>query len=107
VNRYARRSVSASTEPRPEATFQKTVLDLLAWKRYPLVFHVQNSRGSAPGFPDLIACKPGHLVALELKSARGKPTPTQLAWIAAMDGSRVDAMVAWPNDLARIEALLS
>lgn len=61
------------------------LLGLLGWRAY----HVRRSdraiimgRGGA-GWPDIIAAHPGthRLIALELKSDIGIPTPDQLAWL--------------------------
>lgn len=91
-----------------EQEFQETVLELAKWKRWPLAYHTFDSRRSAPGYPDLTLCKPGRLLFLELKSATGKPTPEQLAWLGCLETvTRVDAMLARPADLAAIERLLS
>lgn len=116
MNRYARgpRTVHRDhTNPAPEAAFTKQVLEVADWHRWPLRYHVMRSDRAGitgegcDGFPDWILARPGRVVALELKSVNGKPTPEQLAWAAAMDGARVDAMVAWPRDLAVIQGLLT
>ncbi|OZI06609.1 hypothetical protein BWI93_19205 [Siphonobacter sp. BAB-5385] len=38
--------------------------------------------GIKAGFPDLVIFHAGKNLALELKAAKGKPTPEQLEWIA-------------------------
>lgn len=50
---------------------------LLGWRRY----HTRDSRGSEPGFPDLVLVRKGRLVFIELKSASGKVTASQRAWL--------------------------
>lgn len=115
MSRYTRgprtvhRNPASITEPAPEAAFTRQVLEVADWHRWPLKYHIARSDRAAAtslGFPDWILARPGRVVALELKSRVGKPTPQQLAWVAAMDGSRIDAMVAWPKDLEVIQGLL-
>lgn len=112
------RTTSSDSRKRPveglESEFQTTVLDLAKWKGYTLVYHTYDSRKSHPGWPDLVLIKlgrngkPTRMVCLELKRHPRKPTPAQLAWVAALDTvPGVDAMVAYPEDLAAIERLLS
>jgi hypothetical protein len=71
--------------PMSEADLQAAVVDLarrLGW----LVFHDYDSRRSTPGFPDLVCVHPrsGALIFAELKTARGKVTPEQDAWLRAL-----------------------
>ena len=57
------------------------IAQLFGWSAY----HTFDSRRSAPGFPDLILCRPPRLLAVELKSERGRITPTQQAWLNDLD----------------------
>lgn len=95
------------TAPAPtEAAWQKTVRQaaaMLNWRCY----HTRFSFRSDPGFPDLICVKGNRLVALELKSERGRVTAAQQEWIeafAAVPG--VTALIAKPNDWPAVEAAL-
>ncbi|MCA9878434.1 MAG: VRR-NUC domain-containing protein [Thermomicrobiales bacterium] len=75
----------------------------LGWR----VFHDYDSRHSAPGFPDLILLRPPALLALELKTERGKVRPGQLEWLADLDRvPGVTARLVRPGDLDDVLALL-
>lgn len=54
----------------------------LGWMAY----HTHDSRRSNAGWPDLVLVHPRHrrLIIWELKSAKGRATPAQLAWLAAL-----------------------
>jgi hypothetical protein len=57
-----------------------------------LAYHTLDSRGSQPGFPDVLALKGPRLVVAELKSEHGKLTPEQARWLAAFRAvERVEA----------------
>jgi hypothetical protein len=55
---------------------------LFGWE----VYHTWLSARSAPGFPDIIACRASRLLAIELKSATGKLTASQERWLGALGG---------------------
>jgi hypothetical protein len=74
-----------------ERVFQGHVLDLAAiggWRAY----HTRDSRGSHPGFPDLVLVQEGPdrgpgrplLLFVELKTRTGRLTMPQEAWLAAL-----------------------
>lgn len=66
-----------------EKQLQQAVLDcarLMGWLRY----HTHDSRRSHPGFPDLVLVRPPQLLFVELKSAKGKATAAQQAWLDAL-----------------------
>jgi hypothetical protein len=66
-----------------EKQFQAQVLDLarlLGWR----VYHPWLSVRSAAGFPDLVLCRPPRLILAELKTARGRLSPAQEEWLAAL-----------------------
>lgn len=53
-----------------------------------------------PGVPDIIAVHPTRrtqIVALELKSAKGRMRPGQLEWLTAMRDNGADARVVTPD----------
>jgi hypothetical protein len=60
-----------------------------------------------PGFPDLILARPGRVLALELKAARGRPRDAQADWLQALDGGLVIARLVYPDDLDDVLALLA
>jgi hypothetical protein len=64
-----------------EAQFQEQVLhiaELYGW----LAYHTRDSRGSQPGFPDLVLLRSPELIFAELKSATGRARPDQVKWLA-------------------------
>ncbi len=89
-----------------EADFQASVLELagvFGW----LGFHVHNSRGSRPGFPDLTMVRDDHLLFAELKRGRRKPTAPQAAWLEALaKATSVSAHVWRPANWIEIERAL-
>jgi hypothetical protein len=67
--------------PLSEKQFQAQVTALArlaGWK----VFHTYDSRRSPHGFPDLVLVRAPRVIFCELKSAAGRPTPAQVAWLA-------------------------
>jgi hypothetical protein len=77
----------------PEAQLQRSVLERLRWRGVPglFVFHypaggwrssveaaIFKSLGVVAGIPDLLIIYQGQLYALELKTAYGRLTPTQI-----------------------------
>ena len=68
-----------------EADLQSAVIELARTLGY-LVYHTHDSRKSAPGFPDLVMAHPrsGGLVFAELKTATGRVTAEQDAWLRAL-----------------------
>lgn len=69
-----------------------------------LVHHVRRSdlaiQQGHSGFPDLVLVNPerAQLLVLECKSATGRTTPLQDAWLAALRACGVDARVVRPAD---------
>lgn len=60
------------------------------------------------GLPDLILCRPPRLLFVELKSARGRVSPQQQAWLTALaQCSEVHTAVWREGDLESIEKILS
>lgn len=50
------------------------------------------------GFPDIIAAKPGRILAWELKTKHGQLTPAQMQWQLALQVPFVDVRVIRPAD---------
>lgn len=55
------------------------------------------------GFPDLIAVRGSRLLAIELKSARGRLSHEQGAWLADLAGAGLETYVWRPQDRATME----
>lgn len=74
-----------------------------------LAYHPYDSRKSEPGFPDVFAVHPhsGKAFFAELKTSKGRLTPAQKMWIAALESSQIPVYVFRPADWPEIEAVLT
>lgn len=61
----------------------------------------------AKGFPDLVMTKGSRLIAAELKSARGRTTDEQLAWLGAFRDCGAEIYIWRPADWPAIVELLT
>ena len=111
--RPATSPLAAKTSPtrvpaETEAKFQATVLALATQAGW-LSHHSYDSRRSAPGFPDLVLCKPGHAVVYaELKTAKGRLRPAQRDWLEALATCPGVVAYLWrPADWPAIEHTLT
>jgi hypothetical protein len=80
-----------------ERTFQAALVGFaqrVGW----MVYHTYDSRCSEPGYPDLHLVHPvqGRSLFRELKTEKGKLTPAQQKWLAALKDAGVDADVWRP-----------
>ena len=100
-----------------ETEFQRAVVDYLnmcGWRH----LHVRKSMGrrngtegwqtttSIKGWPDLLAWKPGRIVAIELKSDTGRATPEQLDVLASLSAAGVETFIWRPSDWPEIEKVM-
>lgn len=72
-----------------EAQLLAAVRDLarrLGW----LAYHTRDSRGSDPGFPDLVLVGHRRIIFAELKSADGRLTGAQFEWFERLAGLDAD-----------------
>lgn len=91
-----------------ERDLEAAVIDLariLRWRRAHFR-PAQTSRGwrtpvsgDGAGFPDLLLVRSPRIVAAELKSASGKVTPEQAAWLADLAASGIECHVWRPANL--------
>ena len=89
-----------------EQAFLALVLELAAWCGW-RGYHTYDSRRSAPGFPDLVLLKPPALLFVEVKTATGRLTPTQRAWLEALGQCPGVEAYCWrPHDWPAIAARL-
>ena len=99
-----------------EAAFQQVVIDLARWHGW-RVFHplpAQNARGrwrtaqaGDTGFPDLVLAHPKRgVIFAELKSAIGKLSDRQQAWIDTLRQAGAEVYVWRPADIEQIKAIL-
>ena len=74
-----------SVTPRPIGEVpEEELLKFVRWTAREqgwLVYHTHDSRGSEPGFPDVVATNGEQLLFSELKSNRGKLTMEQQQWL--------------------------
>jgi hypothetical protein len=99
-----------------EAAFQQVVIDVARWHGWK-VFHplpAQNARGrwrtaqaGDTGFPDLVLAHPKRgVIFAELKSAIGKLSDRQQAWIDTLRQAGAEVYVWRPADIEQIKAIL-
>lgn len=71
------------------------------------IYHTRDSRGSQPGFPDLVLVKPPQVIFMELKSPTGRTTVAQREWLADLGRcEEVETRLYRPADWPEIENLL-
>jgi hypothetical protein len=70
------------------------------------VYHTRDSRGSDPGFPDLVLVRQPRIIFAELKSAGGRMSAHQKLWLAALLGCPVEVYLWRPADRPDIEMIL-
>ena len=98
-----------------EADFQRQVIDLArlyGW-RCAHFRPAQNSHGQwrtpvaadGKGFPDLVLVR-DRVVFVELKAARGRATPEQREWLAALRHAGVEAYLWRPRDFDDLHDVL-
>ena len=89
-----------------EAAFQRVVIDLATWRGWK-TYHVHDSRRSAAGWPDLILVRADRLLAVELKSQRGRVSTSQAAWLDALGlVPGIQAFIWRPTHWPEIQAAL-
>jgi len=78
-------------------------LQLRGW-RY---FHTHDARRSVPGFPDIVALRGSRVLVAELKTAKGRVSAEQRAWLDAFRVAGVPAYL-WrlPSDWAEVGEVL-
>jgi hypothetical protein len=98
-----------------EQQFQQQVLELarlLGWRsaHFRPAQTVRGWRtpvsGDGAGFPDTLLVRRDRLVAAELKSAKGKAAPEQLAWLEALAAAGVECFLWRPDDFDQIAETL-
>ena len=102
--------------PITEAQWQEQVTTLMRYLGWTFL-HVRKSIGKGKrwttatnlvGFPDLFAWHPTRgFVAIELKVGKNLPTPEQTAVLDSLAAAGAITMVAYPEDLERVKALLT
>lgn len=90
---------------RNEAEFQASVVDLartFGWWTY----HVLRSKGSEPGFPDLLLLRPPRRIGAELKLEGGHLTADQVFVLELMAECGIEAYAWWPSSWDHLEEVL-
>ena len=88
-----------------EYTWQGMVLQLAratGWTYY----HTRSSRGSVPGFPDLVLVRGDRLIFAELKAQDGDTSTAQDRWLALLEGTSAEVYVWRPSDLDQVKRTL-
>jgi VRR-NUC domain len=89
-----------------EPAFQRQVLQLAhlcGW----LTYHTLDSRGSEPGFPDLVLVRPPRLLFAELKTQTGRVSQAQRRWLHLLGQCPGVEVHLWrPGDWDEIETTL-
>ena len=99
-----------------ESAFQQVVIDVARWHGWK-VFHplpAQNAKGrwrtaqaGDTGFPDLVLAHPKRgVIFAELKSAIGKLSDRQQAWLDTLRQAGAEVYVWRPADIEQIKAIL-
>lgn len=89
-----------------EKQFQANVVELAHYLGY-LTYHTLDSRGSEPGFPDLVIVGRNRLLFREIKSEKGMLTQAQLKWGGALMAGGGDWSVWRPSQMELVQATLT
>ena len=109
LDQLARQGARIQRIPESEDGFLGWVRDLA--RRRPVAdrwrtYHTLRSKGSEPGFPDLILIRPPRLIFAELKSDRGRLTRAQREWRADLEACGVEVYTWRPSERSHVEAIL-
>lgn len=105
-------TVRARVPPVTEAAWMAQIIHLARLLGYTRVYHTNDSRRSAPGFPDLVLARPAgprgpaRVVAIEVKTEGGRVTSDQEAWLDVLSAAGIPAVVARPADLEAVTRVL-
>ena len=89
-----------------EAALQQLLTDAAELNGW-LVFHDNDSRRNAAGFPDLVLVKPPRVLFLELKSETGRVRPEQHVWMDALSRTHtVSSAIIRPHHVDQVIAYL-
>lgn len=95
-------AVTLATQEKAWQAQVEYLLALFSWSYY----HTRDSRRSAEGFPDLVACRPPRLIFAELKRDGKEPTGPQWSWLDAFAKCGAECYVWHPSDIDEIRRLL-
>ena len=63
-------------------------------------------QGDGAGFPDLVLVRAPRVIFAELKSAKGKLSGDQEAWLLALAGTPIESYVWRPAQIDEVERIL-
>jgi hypothetical protein len=89
-----------------EKQWQSEVIALardLGW----LVYHTLRSKGSEPGFPDLVMVRGERVLFIEIKTMKGKLSSPQSFWLAALSHTTVEVYLWRPSDIQEAGEVLT
>ena len=98
----------SSTPGRPEGSekdFQRSVIRLATLCGW-LTYHTHDSRGSSPGFPDLVLVR-DRVIFAELKTTKGRLGQHQLDWLARLREAGAETYLWRPAHWTQIQRVLS
>ena len=88
-----------------EADAQAAILDIARLQHW-LTYHTHDSRGSDPGFPDLVLVRE-RIVHVEMKRQGETPRPTQIDWLDRLARAGGEVYVWTIEDLDDAVAVLT
>jgi hypothetical protein len=88
-----------------EGMLQRQVLQLARLRGW-LAYHPLDSRGSEPGFPDLVLVRE-RVVFAELKSATGRLSQAQRTWLDRLTAAGAECYCWRPSDWDQITEVLT
>lgn len=98
-----RRQAEARAARVSEKAFMEAVVEYATLRGF-LVYHTQDSRHSARGYPDLCLCRPPRIIFAELKTVVGRLTPDQERWLGALGAVPSCEVHVWrPTDECWVE----
>lgn len=93
-----------------EKQFQAAIVQY-AKRRGWMTYHTRDSRGSAPGFPDLVMARvtreDAECIVAELKIGENEPTDAQKEWLDVLAFAGIRVFVWKPSDWDEIERTLA
>lgn len=133
ARRHLTRTLADMYLPILETPFLNTIVELAGWRGW-LIHHCRPARVGGnedddswrtfltgkpqkqkwrtpiqghKGFPDLFMLRRNRAILAELKSARGKTTEEQDAWLLGAKAAQIEAYVWRPKDMDEIERILT
>ena len=98
--------MTASLPALNEREFLRQLADLAKLYRW-RVYHPWLSIRSESGWPDVALCRPPRLILAELKTDRGKVTPSQAEWLGLLgDCPGVEVYLWRPSNFDQIAEVL-